>query len=224
MEKAVSLVLVFALSMMVCVPAFASEVKSDNEKHADNVNLSESRYLNSAQKATSYITKNADGTLKLESTIKDRNLDNNVYRSLLESLQFTNLLIKNGYLIADTKGNLTITKKYIDYVESKGYRCFQVNKNQVEILSTATETMLNTRARSRSNSGGVTGIVYQWYGYDFYLNSTDANRVSAASSALAVASTLVPEPTASKALAVVFGASAAAISAANAGGENRSNY
>ncbi|HEL1116395.1 TPA: hypothetical protein TVL10_001121, partial [Streptococcus equi subsp. zooepidemicus] len=65
---------------------------------------------------------------------------------------------------------------------------------------------------------GVNKIVFTWKGYDLYLDSTNANRLSALGWGSAALSGLIPDPIVSKVLAAALGVVSASISYANAAG------
>jgi hypothetical protein len=58
-----------------------------------------------------------------------------------------------------------------------------------------------------------------WYGFDVYLNSTNANKVVAGAGLAAIGTLFIPDPTITKALAAVLGTLAGFTAWANAAGK-----
>lgn len=121
-------------------------------------------------------------------------------------------LEQKGYLAVDIENqSVRITEKYkqdvINSVDTNMYNV-KFTSNSVELIP-----KMNAKAFT-----GVTKIVYTWKGFDLYLNSGDANRVAAGLGIGAALSALIPDPVASKIVAVALGVAAGLIAYNNADG------
>lgn len=123
-----------------------------------------------------------------------------------------NTLVKNGYLQIDTEQqSVVITEKYKQTVIS------QTDTSLYNVVFTDNSVSIVPKYQFRSFSG-VNKIVYTWKGYDIYLDSTNANRIAAGLGIGATLAALIPDPAASKIVAVALGVSAGLIAYNNAAG------
>lgn len=86
--------------------------------------------------------------------------------------------------------------------------------NQYDVSFTDNSVTISSKFSVRAFSG-VNKIVYTWKGVDLYLDSTNANKI-AGSGLAAVAAMFVPDPSLSKALAVLLGTVGGVVSWNNA--------
>lgn len=199
MKKIVSLILIFAL--LISVPADVNAQTKDTQNST----------YETLQK---HLIRNNDGTLHLDG-YKLNNHDAQL--SIKANLDLVNTMIINGYLESDEKGNLTVTSKYISELKNNSNYDVKSYGNTIILASRneSSDTELNRSAQTVS--GGETKIVWQWYGFDLYLDNYVSNKVAGGAGIAATLSALIPEPTVSKALATALGVSAGLIAFNNEG-------
>lgn len=121
-------------------------------------------------------------------------------------------LVNQGYLERDTLSQtIKITEKYKQEILSK------TDLSLYRVVFTENSVAVVPKYQERSFSG-VNKIVYTWKGFDLYLDSTNTNRLGAGLVMSAAASTLIPDPTASKWLAAAMGLASGLVYYNNAAG------
>ena len=109
----------------------------------------------------------------------------NVYLSVLAGLQETNRMIDQGYLIVGDGFTLTVTEAYLSATAGGQLVC----ENTVAATSTY---------------GGVTKVVWYWWGFKLYLSHASCVRLEAGLGIAAAIATFIPEPLASKVVAIIM--------------------
>jgi hypothetical protein len=206
-RKFISLVLALALSLTVCIPAFAA---TNNNSYINN------QYLEAAEKLSSYVAKNADGTLYLKDEAKSIDIGSDNYDAILTSIKTVNSMISQGYLVSDLHGKLTVTTKYVGKVQVGKNGYVKANKDTLTVFS---NTISTKSIQMRASSTGVNKIVWQWYGFDIYMDNARTIQVAGGIGLAAVAAVYVPEPALSKALAAALGATGVVIGMNNTNGK-----
>lgn len=122
------------------------------------------------------------------------------------------MLQGNGFLeIDESNKNVKITDEYkkavLENIEP-GY----------EAVFTDNSVSIVPKIQTFSAFTGVDKIVFTWKGYDVYLSNEKATKTAAGIGLLATASTLIPEATISKVLAVTLGLGSGLISLNNSEG------
>ena len=121
-------------------------------------------------------------------------------------------LERKGYLAVDVENQaVSITEKYKQDV----IKNIDTNMYNVKFTSNSIELVPKLNAKAFT---GVTKIVYTWKGFDLYLSSGEANRVAAGLGIGATLSALIPDPLASKIVAIALGVVAGLIAYNNADG------
>ncbi|HEK9594673.1 TPA: hypothetical protein SU446_002033, partial [Streptococcus equi subsp. equi] len=130
----------------------------------------------------------------------------------IDQTEVITILKSDGYLnIDEGTQEVTITEKYKQAVLSS------IDLDRQEAIFTENSVTIRDIFSPRSFTG-VNKIVFTWKGYDLYLDSTNANRLSALGWGSTALSGLIPDPIVSKVLAAALGVVSASISYANAAG------
>jgi hypothetical protein len=158
---------VLAISLAISVPAFAA---TNSNSYTYN------QYSEAVERLSPYIAKNTDGTLYLKDEAKAIDIGSVDYNAILNNIKTVNSMISQGYLISDAHGNLTVTKKYVFKVQTN------VGKNgsakaSKNTLTVYTDAVTTNSIQTKSSSAGVTKIVWNWSGFDLYLNNTNTQQL-----------------------------------------------
>ena len=129
-------------------------------------------------------------------------------------------MLSSGYLKINSDGRVSITDKYINYVEDKlaetaTNATVSATNNTITIIGQSSSPI--TRS-ARSANTGVTKI--EWISanrFKLYLDNNLSTKVAAGSGIGASLSALIPEPTVSKVITTALGLSAGLISYNNKG-------
>jgi hypothetical protein len=109
----------------------------------------------------------------------------NVYLSLLAGLQETNRMIDQGYLTVGDGFALTVTEAYL-------------------VATAGGQLIYENTVAATSTYSGVTKVVWYWWGFKLYLSHANCVRLAAGLGIAAAIATLIPEPLASKVVAIIM--------------------
>ena len=129
-------------------------------------------------------------------------IDPVVYRHLLESVEMTNYMIGEGYLVCNDDLSLIITKHYVETVTVQYEQLGgEAKLSLVEPdFSTSSVIVINGGGGGGSNDPtspyyrGVNKVVWYWWGFDLYLDHYNCVRVVAGIAICAVLAWLLPSP------------------------------
>lgn len=149
-------------------------------------------------------------------------IDPVVYRHLLESIEMTNYMIGEGYLVCNDDLSLIITKHYVETVTVQYEQLGGEAKLRLvePDFSTSSVHVINGGGGGSNDPAspyyrGVNKVVWYWWGFELYLNNYTCIRLVAGLSVAAVICMLIPDPLASKVVVIIMGAFAATIVAVN---------
>lgn len=128
-------------------------------------------------------------------------------------------MVSSGYLKVNSDGSVSITDKYINYIENK---LSEAGTNATVSATDNTITILEHSSPSiksaKRASGGVTKI--EWLSFNrfkIYLNNNLSTKVAAGAGIGASLSAWIPDPTVTKIVATALGVSAGLIAYNNKG-------
>ncbi len=185
MRNSISLMLIVSIlfTFCICPAAFAIDNAKNNknkETNQQDVSMQIKQIQENDKKCSAIINEMEEYlTRNSDGTLsleipKDIKYDKEVVKGLEKGLQNTNKLIKQGVLQSDDKLN-------IYYKNSKS--------NEV-IVSAA--------------SGGVTKVLFYWWGYKIYLKHSDVKDIAAGCNIAAALALWIPDPTICKAICSVL--------------------
>lgn len=205
-RKFTALLLVFTVLLNI----FTSSALAAPKKNENSVEISD--YI---EDLTSYVQRNKDGTLELSKKAV-KLVGSDVYYSAISSMQNVNRMIEEGYLSTDKDCNISITSKYIEEISNQcnSDQFVVANNNELSIINV--ESALKDMQKA-SASGGVTKIVWTWYGCELYLNDDLCNDVVGGTSIATLLGLVIPDPVVCKAIAIACALSGGLISINNNG-------
>lgn len=129
-------------------------------------------------------------------------------------------MVSSGYLKMNSDGSVSITDKYINYVENK---LSEAGTNATVSATGNTITIVENSSvsgsrRAKRASGGVTKV--EWLSFNrfkIYLNNNLSTKVAAGAGIGASLSAWIPDPTVTKIVATALGVSAGLIAYNNKG-------
>ena len=168
----------------------------------------EQEYTKAINKLERYLSISETGNIVLDAPTGIVNsIDSEVYQSLLAGLEQTNSMIDSGYLVCNPDFTLTVTEKYL---ESSS----QYLEPNSQLVAEGNAVYLVEGIQTLSFSG-VNKVVWYWWGFYLYLDNATCIKICAGLSVAALIALFIPDPLASKIVAVVMGAFAATIAATN---------
>ena len=126
-----------------------------------------------------------------------KNVDGEVYQSLLLGIDQTNWMADNGYLTVNSDFSLTVTDKYLESLSQEPAEG-----------SIITPRMIDWGGGGGGGSStyyGVSKAVWHWWGLELYLDHWDTIIVSWGFYVGGIIAAVVPEPFASKVAAIIIG-------------------
>lgn len=218
MKKFIALCLGIIMSFSLLIPASAIATNQS----VDQFQRQQAESINKAQKQDddikllqSYLTLTSKGNIVLSAP---KNIINKIgqsdYNILLAGVAQTNEMIDKGYLKCDSNFNISVTQEYLN--------------SDSQLKSNGNSVYLNSQGTlAATAASGINAIVWYWWGFKLYLDSTNSNKVAAGLSVATAVAVLIPDPTLSKAVALALGVVAGLYAYANAAGRGtyaRFNY
>jgi hypothetical protein len=184
------------LMLVVCVAVVAALVPSYVGAASPSAGAGlaqEQQYNQAINKLERFLSISETGNIVLNAPKRIVNsIDSKVYQSLLAGIEQTNSMIDSGYLVCNPDFTLTVTEKYLE-------SCGQYLEPNSQLVAEGNAVTL------LSSSGGVTKVVWHWWGFEFYLSSSYVKWIAAGLYVGSIVAAFVPEPFASKVAAVLIG-------------------
>jgi len=203
----ISVAIVVALVPGSVAAASPTEVSEYNiAKTSAGAGLAQEReYTRAINKLERFLTISETGNIVLNAPKGIVNsIDSEVYQSLVAGLEQTNSMIDSGYLTLNDDFSLTATDKYQELVSQQLVEAGAVESTMLYAVDGGIEVL--------STSGGVTTVVWHWWGFEFYLSHSYTRWIANGLYVGSIVAAFVPEPFASKLAAVLIGGLGALLS------------
>lgn len=178
-KKLVSIVVSLSLLVSLCSVNFASSNQLTTNQN-QILNVETTKYLEAMEQ---YLKKNSDGTLQLD--VPKSKLNKQYHAEALRGLKMTNSMIRKGYLVANSKCELTITKLYVDSLKNSNSKKMIQSTNSIKgygeeySVTSDKNTLIVTE---KSNEYRTASAAYdinklEWHGLYFKLYLSNKNTV-----------------------------------------------
>lgn len=144
---------VMSILLAVLTLCSVSLVYAESNTIADSASVSSKELVDYARTMEKYLVRNMDGTVSIN--VPQNIIKAKYHNSVIENVEITNSLIKNGYLKLDSKCNVTVTEKYVNYTKKQILARQNLDATKESICNVAVYAEGNTLYVEENKISGV---------------------------------------------------------------------